>query len=681
MKKHKLSNSPLAGIVLALLFNGLTLLLLISVGRYVSVAPRIFIGIVGAIVVLALLGNLFFILGYGYRKKIMRKTFVAFSIILSIILSVGSFYLVRVNTSIDALIEKDNQEILEYNFVTINDFTALETLSQDKSIGFVAGDNDFNESIEKEIALHSTSVDIIEFNSYQEMLDDFLVEETLDVAILPKQFMSYAANMDSESQEELETATIIHTFNIKVKGEKSSNTKVLEEPFSILFLGINENLADSIILATINPQTLHVTMTSIARDLYVPISCYRGNVPDKINHSRNVSRNCLIDTVNELMEIEIDFFIETDFYALVKIVDVLGGLEIESPISFAGSLPKEEDPRVTEDINIPEGKHLLNGKQVITFARERHHFPNGDFQRQLNQQYVIKELATKIIDESKRNVETLIQVIRAAEDNIVMNMSVNNDISPLMGLALSNVAASPVAPIDTFVIQSSQIYGTTPMINGMSVIVPYVRSLEDNKAIIHNNLKTEIKEPQAESFSYSINYPYDFEIDTNIYQYVGTETYYPNTIYESTEEEDFSFYVPNFMEMGLSEAQNWASNNGVSLNVIWIDGESEGRIVYQDVRSGDRDFKPESISIEVENGSTYVEEVYQFEVIDLTSKSYNGVMSWAEEHGISIVVVEENDPDLDYEQDQVIAQSVPKGLYETKPNTITITLYKKEEVE
>ena len=239
---------------------------------------------------------------------------------------------------------------------------------------------------------------------------------------------------------------------------------------------------------------------------------------------------------------------------------------------------------------------------------ERHHFPNGDFQRQLNQQYVIKELATKIIDESKRNVETLIQVIRAAEDNIVMNMSVNNDISPLMGLALSNVAASPVAPIDTFVIQNSQIYGTTPMINGMSVIVPYVRSLEDNKAIIHNNLKTEIKEPEAESFSYSINYPYDFEIDTNIYQYVGTETYYPNTIYESTEEEDFSFYVPNFMEMGLSEAQNWASNNGVSLNVIWIDGESEGKIVYQDVRSGDRDFKPESISIEVENGSTFVEE-------------------------------------------------------------------------
>ena len=47
-------------------------------------------------------------------------------------------------------------------------------------------------------------------------------------------------------------------------------------------------------------------------------------------------------------------------------------------------------------------------------------------------------------------------------------------------------------------------------------------------------------------------------------------------------------------------------------------------------------------------------------------------MSWAEEHGISIVVVEENDPDLDYEQDQVIAQSVPKGLYETKPDTITL---------
>ncbi|WZU01470.1 LCP family protein [Erysipelothrix sp. D19-032] len=120
-------------------------------------------------------------------------------------------------------------------------------------------------------------------------------------------------------------------------------------------LGNNDNLSDSIILATFNPNTMKATMTSVPRDSYVPIACYPGQTFDKINHSRGISRECMIDTVENFLDVDIDFYFETDFYALEKIVDALGGLDIESPLQFAGSFPIENsNPVEYEPITVPK---------------------------------------------------------------------------------------------------------------------------------------------------------------------------------------------------------------------------------------------------------------------------------------------------------------------------------------
>lgn len=602
MKQRKFINSPITGILMSLIVNILTILLLINLGDFVSVSKRIFVMIVSGIVLMALLVNGLFILGYGYRRNFFRKLFVGLTLLIIVAMGVTAFYITRLSNSLDALINTQNVETLDYHFVTVDDHITLNTMNAKHSIGYVGAEDAFNENIDTEISKHSSTVQIVEYDSYQDLMDDFLLNETIDVAVFPSQFMSYAETMDEALQDRLLNAEILHTFNIQVQGEKTTNAKVLEDPFSILMIGVNDNLADSIILATVNPKTLHVTMTSIARDSYVPISCYRGQSYDKINHSRNVSRNCLIDTVEDLFEIEIDFFFETDFYALVKIVDVLGGLEIESPISFGGSLPKEENSREFHEVYVPEGKNLLNGYQVITFARERHHFAEGDFRRQLNQQYVIKELANKIISESRSNVETLIKVLQAAENNIVMNLSVNRDISPLFGLVLNNIMASPVDAMNTFVIQNTQIYGTTPNIRGMSVVVPYRYSLEDNKEIIQNNLSGVIHKPEAKPFTFSMNRPYTFDVDTDIYKYLGTPLSVDMTLYPEPEPEPEKFTLPFFIDMTLSEAQNWANNNGVTMEIEWVNGETENKIIWQSVAAGDYDDPVSYILLEVETG-------------------------------------------------------------------------------
>lgn len=608
MKQRKFINSPITGIVMSLIVNILTILLLINLGDFVSVSKRIFVMIVSAIILMALLVNGLFILGYGYRRNFFRKLFVGLSVLIIIAMGITAFYISRFSNSLDALIDTENVEKLDYHFVTVDETISLNTMGAEHTIGYVGVDAIFNGNIDEEISKHSSTVQIVEYDSYRDLMDDFLLGESVDVAILPSQFMSYAETMDEDSQDRLLHAEILHTFNVQIQGDKTANAKVLEDPFSVLFIGVNENLADSIILATINPKTLHVTMTSIARDSYVPISCYRGVVYDKINHSRSMSRNCLIETVEDLFDIDIDFFFETDFYALVKIVDVLGGLEIESPISFGGSLPKEDNPREFHEIHVPAGKNLLNGYQVITFARERAHFLDGDFQRQLNQQYVIKELANKIISESRSNVETLIKVLQAAENNIVMNLSVNRDISPLLGLVLNNIMASPVDAMNTFVIQNTQIYGTTPTIRGMSVVVPYRYSLEDNKTIIHNNLSGIIHEPEANPFAFSLNRPYKFDVDTDIYQYLGTPLSIDTSLYPEPEPEPKpepepeTYTLPFFIDMTLDEARNWADNNGVTMEIEWVSGETENKIIWQSIAAGEYDTPIDYIVLEVESG-------------------------------------------------------------------------------
>lgn len=607
MKKTKISNSPITGFILSIITNVLFFFVLLNIGDYVSVSKDAFIIVVSAITALALLVNGLFVWGFAYKKGLVRKIFIVVSTCIILVFGVSVYYTSRLNKSIDKLIEKDAEEFIGYHYVTIEEGRSKDTLTEDNTIGYVAGDDAFNEAVLNEISSTSSAVEIVTFDRYEDMIHSMADAEELDVAILPKKYESYLEGLGEKVNQSMKQAKVIHEFEISVSRDTEKTTKVLEEPFTILMMGINENLADSIILATVNPLTLNVTMTSVGRDLYVPIACYNNQSFDKLNHARGRSRQCMIDTLEGLFDIDIDFFFETDFYALVKIVDVLGGLEIESPITFAGSLPLEDDPTRTEDIKIKEGKHLMNGKQVITFARERKHFADGDFQRQRNQQYVIREVADKIFEQSRRNIDTPIKVLEAAENNIVMNLSVNRDISPLLGLILNNISASPVDAMSTFNIESTQIQADVGVVGSyqMSVLFPYEDSIEDVKQIMKDNLSTEVKDPQKEAFSFSMNHTFYNTIPTDLYQYMGGPTIGSDYRYEkapepvtpepeetpqndiSDEIEPVTYTVPTFNS--LVEAQTWAANNGVTLDVTYVDDKHpayaehyvDGQIIYQ----------------------------------------------------------------------------------------------------
>ncbi|AMC94198.1 hypothetical protein AOC36_09445 [Erysipelothrix larvae] len=505
-RNNRIVNSMIFAIITAVVMNALCILLVLFTRRYAAIEPHYYTIFVAVSVGLILLLNLFLLFGYGKPILWMRKAFVLVGTLFIAVSGVATYYVYRINSGFDGLTDTSATETVNYSVITLNDNLNKGVITSDYSVGFVEGNQEFNQLLKSKLESISGSATVATYENYADLLRDYLQEpSSLDMVVVPSQYTRLAENMDSLFQERLNQSIEMGNFNLSLTAQVSG-VNVLEEPFTLLIMGINENLADSIILASINPQTMTITLSSIARDSLVPIACYANNSMDKLNHAHARSRQCLIDTIEDYVDTDIDFYFEADFYALIKIVDALGGLELTSPITFTGTLPLEDESGF-KDITIHEGTYVMNGEEVLTFARERHHFLIGDYQRQINQQYIIKELLFSIINKAKTNPNILVDVLDAGKDNIVMNLSMENHIAPLLGFALNAFSSSPVDMQSTFTINQTQIVGEERMINGTSYTIPLKGSVLEVRSLIDETLGIGSQDPLT-TLSIDINNPY-----------------------------------------------------------------------------------------------------------------------------------------------------------------------------
>lgn len=157
----------------------------------------------------------------------------------------------------------------------------------------------------------------------------------------------------------------------------------LDSPATVLLLGSDsrsENtagLSDVIIVAKIDPGTGRSILVSIPRDSRVTIP---GHGTDKLNAAMVYGGPQLTaKTVEELLGIEIDYYAVTTFYGFSRMVNSLGGVEVE--LSQAVNDP-------WAGANLPAGKQRLNGQSALALARSRHN-PDGDFARMKHQQDIL----------------------------------------------------------------------------------------------------------------------------------------------------------------------------------------------------------------------------------------------------------------------------------------------------
>ncbi len=536
----------LINLLLSVIYTGLSGFLLANALRYTSISQTLFI--LGF--VLLILINIFLVIFADWTKthRVFRSV-ATFLIVFFILLnSLGIFYILRIGMAVDKVIVDTNKEQYEElitSFVTYdnNSITSIDAVGG-KNFGLVDNDT-FQEGYVLPIAeLDRLKIDVNfkYYPSYNDLLLALFSNE-IDVASMPEQYYSMFIINDGY-EEYLDKTESIYDFTSKVKVD-SVNTvdkDLSKEPFSVLLMGNDGGRTDTLILATFNPLTMTATMTSIARDSYVPIACYKNQASDKINHSRQISRQCTIETVSNMLDVNIDYFVEVNFTAVVEVVDALGGLWLESPIEFVGQDSSDERGNFT--VWVGEGWQTMDGQQALAFARERKNMPGGDLQRQINQQKVITAMAQKLLE--TKDVNQLLKVLEAAGSNIKTNISLNQ-MTNLANYMVQEMNSNSINNFYLLQIKNSRITGYFSwMYNDslqlpLSIYRPYQGSISDAKFIIDQNMMENYQPTIHKKFSFSI---------TSTYQA-------PNLIKDIYDEKEIHEPLPDFMPSMISKNDIW----------------------------------------------------------------------------------------------------------------------------
>ena len=232
-----------------------------------------------------------------------------------------------------------------------------------------------------------------------------------------------------------ESVRILEEIQVEAKiSEKTKKVDVTKDSFNVYISGIdtsgpigNISRTDVNMIMTVNPNTKTILLTSIPRDYYVELAT-KGQM-DKLTHSGLYGIDETTKTVENLFGIDINYYAKVNFTTVVKLVDVLGGITVNSDYAFTSRVG---------GYNFVAGPNQLNGEQALAFARERYSFTSGDNQRVKNQQAVIAAIINKVTG-SSAILTKYNSILNSVEDNLQTSMS-QKDITSLVKMQLGDMS-------------------------------------------------------------------------------------------------------------------------------------------------------------------------------------------------------------------------------------------------
>ena len=164
------------------------------------------------------------------------------------------------------------------------------------------------------------------------------------------------------------------------------------EPFNLFISGIDSRhgieetaRSDVNMIVTVNPHKREVLLTSMPRDSYVHL--HMNGELDKLTHTGIYGIDETIQTVEDWLNVDIDYYARVDFQMLVNLVNAIDGIDVYSDYAFESAVT---------DWTYEKGWNHMSGKKALYFARERKAFKGKDQQRIKNQQKVLKAIFKKI---------------------------------------------------------------------------------------------------------------------------------------------------------------------------------------------------------------------------------------------------------------------------------------------
>lgn len=269
-------------------------------------------------------------------------------------------------------------------------------------------------------------------------------------------------------------------LNGREKSDKREEAvSIRQDPVSILLMGVEDyssggqnGRTDTLMVATFNPDDEKLKLLSIPRDTLVEI--VGKGFEDKINHAHvHGGKEMTIETVENFLDIPIDYYATVNFETFKNIVDILDGITVDVPFDFQ----QNSDDRVAEKLQFYEGEMELDGRYALAYARMRKADPLGDIGRNERQQQVVKGIIEKAL-----SLKTITKVDDLAEEfgkNVETNMKVSE------GLAfLTKYSDFRTSSIDKLTLET---YGET--IGGISYQIADEESLAEVQKALKEHLE------------------------------------------------------------------------------------------------------------------------------------------------------------------------------------------------
>lgn len=226
--------------------------------------------------------------------------------------------------------------------------------------------------------------------------------------------------------------------------------------FTVLLLGSdndakfqsNQVLTQSMILARVDPATKHVTMLSIPRDLYVPLSTGGTDKIDKAYLNGGV--DAAIATVEKDFNVHVDHYAWIGLLGLVHLIDQVGGVDVvaSNPV-LDDFYPKDlggNSPFDIERVAVLPGPQHMTGMEALQYVRSRHDDLRSDFGRSVRQQQVLLALRAKA---KLLGLADIPDIASAMSGQFSTDMSVTQvgELLPIAGnVSLSNVQQVVLLP-------------------------------------------------------------------------------------------------------------------------------------------------------------------------------------------------------------------------------------------
>lgn len=440
-KTHRVKKKPIyktAGFYFVLLYALLTVGMIIQLFT-VNVLPTKYVVIASVILLLLLLGMYLLQMGKRVNKinKVLGKILI---VILSVFLGLGNWMLFKTGSAFSRM-TGDNTETTVISVVVMKDNNA-ESIKDVKDGKFGITETGDQEILQKAIVDiekdAGQSVTTVSYKSYKDIGDD-LYEGNIDAIIMDEATRSLFE--DNHPKFDSETK-IIKSYEYETESKDiSKNVNVTEEPFNVYISGIDTygtistvSRSDVNMIATVNPNTHQILLTSIPRDYYVPQPC-QGNQKDKLTHTGIYGIECTVETVENYFDIDINYYVRVNFSSVVDIVNALGGITVENPVAFTAS---------DGSYSYPAGEVEMDGEMALRFARERYNLAGGDRDRGKNQMRVITGIINKAI--SPAIITRYTSILDAVSGSFQTNMS-NSEMTSLIKMQINEMSGWDIEQI------------------------------------------------------------------------------------------------------------------------------------------------------------------------------------------------------------------------------------------